>query len=190
MSNLRGRLVLALSIATPCRRWLLELSWRRHTSPILRRLRRQLIYEISSLLLSLGIHVELRVRRARQRFEAVVGSLDQILGAFQQLMRTVITRVQRQSPTQRLTRAQRIPTFEQHLAQIAIRLLQVWLSFDSRKQRSLRPNQIALQQMRAPLHQEQQRVLAIFRFRERDHTASVRVTPCVDQIFHQSVSVF
>jgi hypothetical protein len=142
------------------------------------------------LQLSLRIDIELRVARDRQRLETIVRRLYQILGPVQQLARFLVVRDQSQRTPQRFTRAQRVPTLQQHLAEIAIRRLHVRLSLDRSQQRSLRANQVALQQMRAPFEQEQRGVVAILRLGQRDHTARVRITPRVDQILHQSISVF
>jgi hypothetical protein len=174
-AKLRSRLVLALALR----------AWR-----CARGLRRQLIDELGSLQLSLRVDIELRVARHRQRLETVVRRFDQILRPLQQLARLFVIRRQRQRTPQRLARAQRITTLEQHLAKIAICRLHVGLGLDRRQQRGLRTDQIALQQVRAALQKQQRCILAILRPGETDHAARVRVAARVDQILHQSISVF
>jgi len=137
-----------------------------------------------------GIRLEVRVQVARQRLQAIVRSFGQILRTLEQRPRLIIFWPQRERPSQRLLCAQRIAALEQHLTQVPIRGLQAGRDLHRLQERSLRADQVALEQMCACLEQEQRRILAILRLCKRGHAARVGIPTCLDQILRQRISVF
>ena len=67
-----------------------------------------------------GIGFEVRMQVTRQGFQAVIGSLCQVLRTLEQRERFSVIGAKRQRTAQRLLRAQRVAALEQHLTKVAV----------------------------------------------------------------------